>query len=83
MKDQPHAPMAEDAKHRAAEERSLEQWFLVAIDDDERAKRAATTKATDEGIEVVGRVPASSVAGWGLTEGQVRLVLPGEPIGGG
>jgi hypothetical protein len=71
-------------KNHAAEELSLEQWFLVAIDDDERARAAVskTTKATDEVIEVVGRIPASSVAGWGLTEGQVRLVLPGEPLGG-
>jgi hypothetical protein len=71
-------------KHHAAEELSLEQWFLVAIDDDERARDAVskTTKATDEVIEVVGRIPASSVAEWGLTEGEVRLVLPGEPLGG-
>ena len=71
-------------KHHVAEELSLEQWFLVAIDDDERARDAVskTTKATDEVIEVVRRIPASSVAGWGLTEGQVRLVPPGEPLGG-
>ena len=71
-------------KHHAAEELSLEQWFLVAIDDDERARDAVskTTKATDEVIEVVGRIPSSSVAEWGLTEGEVRLVLPGEPLGG-
>ena len=39
-------------KHHAAEELSLEQWFLVAIDDDERARDAVskTTKATDEVI---------------------------------
>jgi hypothetical protein len=61
----------------------LEQWYLVAIDDDERAKKAVmkTTRATDEIVEVVGRVPASSVVNLGLTEGQVRLVLPGEPLG--
>jgi hypothetical protein len=67
-------------KRHAAEKRSLEQWFLVAIDDDERARDAVskTTKATDEVIEVVGRVPTSSVAGWS----QVRLVLHGELLGG-
>jgi hypothetical protein len=68
-------------KH-AADERSMEQWFLVAIGDDDKAKEAVSkvTKAGDEVIEVVGRIPASSLASWGLTDGEVRLVLPGEPI---
>ena len=68
-------------KH-AADERSKEQWFLVAIGDDDKAKEAVSkvTKAGDEVIEVVGHIPASSLASWGLTDGEVRLVLPGEPI---
>lgn len=71
-------------RHHAVEDPALEQWFLVAIDDDEKAKDAVSkaTKATDEIIEVVGRIPATSVSNWGLTESQVRLVLPGEPISG-
>jgi hypothetical protein len=69
-------------KHLAAEDRSLEQWFLVAIADDERAMDAVakTAKGADEVIEVIGNIPARSLASWGLTEGEVRLVLPGEPI---
>jgi hypothetical protein len=41
-------------KHVAAEERSLEQWFLVAIGDDEKAKEAVlkTSRATDNVVEV-------------------------------
>jgi hypothetical protein len=69
-------------KHLAAEDQSLEQWFLVAIADDEKAKDAVakTAKGADEVIEVVGNIPARSLASWGLTDGEVRLVLPGEPI---
>jgi hypothetical protein len=71
-------------KHVAVEERALEQWFLVAIGDDEKAKNAVsnTTKVTDDVVEVIGRITASDLARWGLTEGEVRLVLPGEPVGG-
>jgi hypothetical protein len=69
-------------KHLAAEDRSLEQWFLVAIADDEKAKNAVakTAKGADEVIEIVGNIPAANLASWGLTDGEVRLVLPGEPI---
>lgn len=69
-------------KHLAAEDRSVEQWFLVAIADDQKAKDAVaqTAKDKDEVIEVVGNIPATSLASWGLTDGEVRLVLPGEPI---
>jgi len=69
-------------KHIAAEDQSIEQWFLVAIADDEKAKDAVakTAKGADEVIEVIGNIPARSLASWGLTDGEVRLVLPGEPI---
>ena len=71
-------------KHLSAEDNLLEQWFLVAIGDDDRAKDAVSkaTKATDEVVEIVGHIPATTLASWGLTEGEVRLVLPGEPISG-
>jgi hypothetical protein len=69
-------------KRHAAEEPGLEQWFLVAVGDDDGAKDAVSkaTNATDEVIEIIGNIPATSLASWGLTEGEVRLVLPGEPI---
>jgi hypothetical protein len=69
-------------KHLAAEDQSLEQWFLVAIADNEKAKEAVakTVKGADEVIEIVGNIPANNLASWGLTDGEVRLVLPGEPI---
>ena len=69
-------------KHLAAEDQSLEQWFLVAIADNEKAKEAVakTAKGADEVIEIVGNIPANTLASWGLTDGEVRLVLPGEPI---
>lgn len=57
---------------------------MVAVGDDEKAKDAVSqaTKATDEVIEIIGNIPATSLASWGLTDGEVRLVLPGEPISG-
>jgi len=69
-------------KKHAADEPFVEQWFLVAIGDDDKAKGAVSkvTKAGEEVVEVVGRIPASNLAGWGLSDGEVRLVLPGEPI---
>jgi hypothetical protein len=66
-------------KHVAAEGRSLEQWFLVAIGDDQTPRRRYQ-RSTDDVVEVVGRIPASNLASWGLTDGEVRLVIPGEPI---
>ena len=70
-------------KH-AADEPFVEQWFLVAIGDDDKAKGAVSKviKAGEDVVEVVGRIPASNLASWGLTEGEVRLVLPGEQISG-
>jgi hypothetical protein len=46
-------------RHLAAEDQSLEQWFLVAIADDQKAKDAVamTAKGADEVIEVVGNIP--------------------------
>jgi hypothetical protein len=69
-------------KHLGAEDNSVEQWFLVAIGDDDRAKEAVSKAitATDQIVEIVGHIPATTLATWGLTEGEVRLVLPGEPI---
>jgi len=69
-------------KHLAAEDQSLEQWFLVATADNEKAKEAVakTAKGADEVIEIVGNIPANNLASWGLTDGEVRLVLQGEPI---
>jgi hypothetical protein len=51
---------------------------------DEKAKdamRKAAT-ATDEVAEVVCHIPAAILRPWGMTDVEVRLVLPGEPIGG-
>jgi hypothetical protein len=72
------------SKHLSAEDQSLEQWFLVAVGDDDKAKEAVAkvANATDEVIEIVGHIPATTLAGWAMTEGDVRLVLPGEPISG-
>ena len=55
---------------------------MVAIGDDDKAKGAVSKvlKAGEDVVEVVGRIPASNLASWGLTEGEVHLVLPGEPI---
>ena len=61
-------------KHVSAEDQALEQWFLVAVGNDDRAKDAVTkaTNASERIVEIVGHIPA--------TDGEVRLVLPGEPI---
>jgi len=69
-------------KHLAAEDRAVEQWFLVAVGDDEKAKEriSKTAKGGNEVVEVIGNIPATRLASWGLRDGEVRLVLPGEPI---
>ena len=71
-------------RHVAAEEPTIEQWFLVAIGDDAKAKEAVSSasRGSDAVIEVIGTIPAKSLADWGLTDGEVRLVLPGEPVSG-
>jgi hypothetical protein len=69
-------------KHLSAEDRSVEQWFLVAIGDDDKAKYAVakSINSSEAVIEIVGHIPAATLADWGMTEGEVRLVLPGELI---
>jgi hypothetical protein len=71
-------------KHLSAEHHSLEQWFVVAIGDDDKAKDAVakSANASEEVVEIVGHIPAATLAGWGMTEGEVQLILPGEPISG-
>jgi hypothetical protein len=62
----------------------IEQWFLVAIGDDDKATDAVakSANAADAVFEIIGHIPATTLASWGMTEGEVRLVLPGEPISG-
>ena len=69
-------------KHLGAGDSVLEQWFLVAIGDDAKARDAVVnaTNALDEVVEVVGHIPAATLAQWGMTDNDIRLVLPGEPI---
>ena len=69
-------------KHLAAEDRAVEQWFLVAIGDDEKAKEriSKSAKGGNEVVEVIGTILATRLASLGLTDGEIRLVLPGEPI---
>jgi hypothetical protein len=43
---------------------------------------AKSANAADAVFEIVGHIPATTLASWGMTEGEVRLVLPGEPISG-
>ena len=71
-------------KYVSAEGRSIEQWVLVAIGEDDKATDAVakSANAADAVFEVVGHIPAATLANWGMTEGEVRLVLPGEPISG-
>ena len=71
-------------KHASAEDRSIEQWFLVAVGDDDKATDAVakSANAADAVVEIVGHIPAATLASWGMTEGEVRLVLPGEPTAG-
>ena len=71
-------------KYVGAEGRPIEQWFLVAIGDDDKATGAVakSANAADAVFEVIGHIPAATLASWGMTEGEVRLVLPGEPISG-
>ena len=71
-------------KYVGAEGRSTEQWFLVAIGDDDKATDAVakSANAADAVFEIVGHIPATTLASWGMAEGEVRLVLPGEPIVG-
>jgi hypothetical protein len=58
-------------KYVGAEGRSIEQWFLVAIDDDDKAADAVakSANAADAVFEIVGHIPATTLASWGMTEG--------------
>jgi hypothetical protein len=71
-------------KHVGAEDQALEQWFLVAVGDDDKARDAVAkaANASEEITEIVGHIPATTLASWGMTDGEVPLVLPGEPISG-
>ena len=66
------------SKRRAAEEAGIEQWFLVAIRDDAKAKEAISSAAhgTDDVVEVAGTIPATRLASLGLTEGEVFQAIP-------
>jgi hypothetical protein len=57
-------------KHSSAAERSLQQRFLVAIGDDDKAKDAVSeaAKASDVVVEIIGHIPATTLAGWGMRE---------------
>jgi hypothetical protein len=50
-------------KHLSAEDRSVEQWFLVAIGDDDKAKGAVakTIDASEQVVEIVGHIPATTL----------------------
>ncbi len=69
-------------KHLGAEDR--ETVVVVAIGDDDKARDAVarSANAPEAVVELVGHIPATTLACWGMTDGEVRLVLPGEPIGG-
>jgi hypothetical protein len=73
-------------KYVSAEGRSIEHRtvVLVAIGEDDKATDAVakSANAADAVFEVVGHIPAATLANWGMTGGEVRLVLPGEPISG-
>jgi len=61
---------------------TVEQWFLVGIDDDQKAIEAVSKRerSADEIVEIVGHITPTIAAEWNLRTGEVRLVLPGEPI---
>jgi hypothetical protein len=54
-------------KHVGVEDHALEQWFLIAIGDDDKAKEAVakTANASDAVVEIVGHIPATILAAWG------------------
>jgi hypothetical protein len=41
------------SKHLAAEDRAVEQWFLVAIDDDEKAKEKRFPRPLRAGMKLL------------------------------
>ena len=68
-------------KHEAGD-RYIEQWFLVGVDDDEKALNALSkhTKSEEQVVEVAGIHNDRSRLSLELRAAEVRLVLPGEPI---
>jgi hypothetical protein len=68
------------SKHLAADDRAVEQWFLVAINEKAKETIFKTAKDGNAVVEVIGNIPASRLASWGLTDGEIRLLLPGEPL---
>jgi hypothetical protein len=62
-------------KHVSAEDQAVEQWFLIALGDDDKAKDALAKSAntSDAVVEIVGHIPATTLASWGMTDGEVRL----------
>jgi hypothetical protein len=71
------------AKHLSAEDGSIEQWFLVAIGDDDKERcRHEGDKRIRRSCRDCEHIRAATLSSWGMTEGEVRLVRPGEPIGG-
>ena len=75
--------MADGALSRYAEDLVglASSGFLVAVGDDDKARDAVAkaANASEETTEIVGHIPATTLASWGMTDGEVRLVLPGEP----
>ena len=60
---------------------TVEQWFLVGIDDDQKAIEAVSgDRSAGEIVEIVGHITPTIAAQWNLRPGDIRLVLPGEPI---
>ena len=68
-------------KHEAGD-RYIEQWFLVGVDDDEKALNALSkhTRSEEQVVEVAGIITTALASRWNLRAAEVRLVLPGEPI---
>jgi len=57
-------------KHVSAEDQALEQWFLVAIGDDKATNAVAKSANANASIEVVGHIPAATLATWSMTGGR-------------
>ena len=53
------------SKHLAAEDRAVEQWFLIAIGNDEKAKEtiSKTVKDGNAVVEVIAFQPGGSPVG--------------------
>jgi hypothetical protein len=51
-------------KHVGAEDQALEQWYLVAVGDDDKARDAVAkaANASEEITEIVGHIPGTTLA---------------------